>query len=129
MLYNEKKIMFVNFRKSIAKKLFDKKVKSNITFDMSKINSVLILRDDNKIGDMVITTILFREIKKQYPNIKIYVLCGKANKIIIKDNPYVDKIFICDNIFFKNISLYKQIRKEKIDLVIDFLLFKTKPIN
>ena len=119
--------MFVNFRKILAKKLFDKRTKSKNQLDISKIGSILILRDDNKIGDMVITTILFREIKKQYPNIKIHVLCGKTNQIIIKDNPYVDKIFICNDNFFQNIFVYKQIRKEKIDLVIDFLLFRPRP--
>ncbi|MBQ3834525.1 MAG: glycosyltransferase family 9 protein [Elusimicrobia bacterium] len=119
--------MLKNFRKTLAKKFLDKKEKSNISLDMNKINSVLILRDDNKIGDMIISTILFREIKKKYPHIKIFVLCGKANKIILENNPYVDKIFISHNKFRKDIFVYRELRKLKIGLTIDFLFFRPKP--
>ena len=119
--------MLKNFRKSLAKKLFDKKVKSDSSLDMSKTNSVLFLRYDDKIGDMVVSTLLYREIKKQYPNIKIYVLCGKNSKEIIKYNPYIDNIYIYNNKFFKDFFVYKQIRKENIDLVIDFIQFRLRP--
>ncbi len=119
--------MLKNFRKSLAKKLFDKRVKSDSSLDMSKANSVLFLRYDDKIGDMVVSTLLYREIKKQYPNIKIYVLCGKNSKEIIKYNPYIDNIYPYTNNFFKDFFVYKQIRKENIDLVIDFIQFRLRP--
>ena len=121
--------MLKEFRKSLAKFIFDKKEKSKNILDMNKINSVLILRDDNKIGDMIITTILFREIKKAYPHIKIFVLCGNSNKIILEDNPYVDKIFISNNKFLKNLFIYNKLRKNKIDLLIDFWPFGPKPMH
>ena len=121
--------MLKEFRKSLAKFIFDKKEKLKNILDMNKINSVLILRDDNKIGDMIITTILFREIKKQYPHIKIYVLCGDANKIILENNPYVDKIFISHNKFYKDIFVYNKLRKLKIDLLVDFWPFGPKPMH
>ncbi len=119
--------MLKNFRKTLAKKFLDKKEKSNISFDMNKIDSVLVLRDDNKIGDMIISTILFREIKKKYPHIKIFVLCGKSNKIILQNNPYIDKIFVSHNNFWKDIFVYRELRKLKIGLTIDFLFFRPKP--
>lgn len=121
--------MLKEFRKLLAKFVFDKKEKSKNILDMSKINSVLILRDDNKIGDMIITTILFREIKKQYPHIKIFVLCGNSNKIILENNPYIDKIFISHNRFLKDIFVYNKLRKYKIDLLIDFWPFGPKPMH
>ena len=121
--------MLKEFRKSLAKFIFDKKEKSKNILDMNKINSVLILRDDNKIGDMIITTILFREIKKQYPHIKIFVLCGNSNKIILENNPYIDKIFISHNKFLKDIFVYNKLRKYKIDLLIDFWPFGPKPMH
>jgi ADP-heptose:LPS heptosyltransferase len=95
---------------------------------MNKINSILVLRDDNKIGDMIISTILFREIKKQYPHIKIYVLCGNANKIVLENNPYVDEVLISHNKFLKDVAVYKKLRKQKIGLVIDFFLFRPRPL-
>lgn len=120
--------MFKHLRKSLAKIILDKKEKSKDILDMNKINSVLVLRDDNKIGDMIISTVLFREIKKQYPHIKIYVLCGNANKIILENNPYVDEVLISHNKFFKDISVYKKLRKQKIGLIIDFFLFRPRPL-
>jgi len=121
--------MLKEFRKSLAKFIFDKKEKSKNVLDMHKINSILILRDDNKIGDMIITTILFREIKKAYPHIKIFVLCGNSNKIILENNPYIDKIFISDNKFLKDIFVYSKLRKHKIDLLVDFWPFGPKPMH
>ena len=121
--------MLKSFRKSLAKFIFDKKEKSKDILDMNKINSVLILRDDNKIGDMIITTILFREIKKTYPHIKIFVLCGNSNKIILENNPYIDKIFISHNKFSKDVFVYNELRKYKIDLLVDFWPFSPKPMH
>ena len=120
--------MLKNFRKNLAKKILDKKEKSKNSFDINKIKSILILRDDNKIGDMIVSTVLFREIKQKYPNIKIYVLCGNSNEIILKNNPYIEKIFINHNSFWKDIFVYKELQKLKVDLMIDFLLFRPKPL-
>ena len=40
---------------------------------------------------MVVSTPIFRELKISYPNISISVLASKANKDVIKNNPYIDK--------------------------------------
>ena len=61
-------------------------------FDIKKSKSVLILKYD-RIGDMVVSTPIFRELKIAYPNISISVLASKANKDVIKNNPYIDKIY------------------------------------
>ena len=121
--------MLKKFRKSLAKFIFDKKTRSLNVLDMTKIKSILILRDDNKIGDMIITTILFREIKKAYPHIKIFVLCGNSNKIILENNPYIDKILISNNKFSKDVFVYNELRKYKIDLLVDFWPFGPKPMH
>ena len=85
--------------------------------EKNSIKSILFLRYDGKIGDMVVNTIMFREIKKQYPNIKIGVIAKGTAKEIIKNNPYIDKIYDYE----KNIKkLANDISKEKYDLLIDF---------
>ncbi|MCL2485709.1 MAG: glycosyltransferase family 9 protein [Endomicrobia bacterium] len=104
-----------SLRKSLAKFLFDKKQKSNKTFYIKNIKSVLFLRNDNKIGDMVVLTLVFRELKIKYPAIKISVLCCKDNKEIIKNNPNVDEIVETPNICKKN------------DLAVDFFVFRPRP--
>lgn len=116
-----------SFRKSLAKKLFDRNVKSGNVLDIEKAGSILFLRNDDKIGDMVISTILFREIKKAYPEIKVLVLCGKNNKAVIKNNPNVDKIYEVSGNLLKDFSIYRKIRKEKIDIAVDFFQFRPRP--
>ena len=53
--------------------------KKNLTFDLKKSKRVLILKYD-RIGDMVVTTPIFRELKVAYPNISISVLASEENK-------------------------------------------------
>ena len=116
-------------RQNIAKFVFDKKTRQNKSeaFDISGVKSVLFLRNDNKIGDMAVSSCLFREIKLKYPNIKIFVLCGKDNKEIIKHNPYVDEIITLKQSFIANLILFKKLGTQKFSLVADFLPLKPKP--
>lgn len=107
-----------------GKKIWDHKNKKyldlieNGILKMSKINSIIFLRYDGKIGDMVITTFMFREIKKKYPNIKIGVL-GKGGALdIIKYNKDIDKIYKYEKGSEKIIA--SQIAKDKYDVLIDF---------
>jgi heptosyltransferase II len=53
------------------------------------IKRVLIVQPA-KLGDMVCTTPLFREIKNKYSEMKITVACSSVNKEILKGNPNVD---------------------------------------
>lgn len=86
-------------RLSIGRKLWDKKNKKNIDLlkdgklDMNRVKSILFLRYDGKIGDMVINTFVFREIQKRYPDIKIGVVTKGTAMDIIKFNPYVSVIY------------------------------------
>lgn len=112
-------------RDMVAKFLLDKKHKKNKVLNLNELKTVLFLRNDNKIGDMVVSTILFREIKKKYPKIKIIVLSGKDNKEIIKHNLYVDEIVEAKE---KDLSTYFRLRKYKIDLVVDTLSFDPRPL-
>ncbi len=46
-----------------------------------------------KIGDMICTSPIFREIKKARPNARIGVMIDPSTSDLIKYNPYVDEIF------------------------------------
>ena len=78
------------FIKAYLLRLFTKKNQS--TFRVTDSKKVLILKYD-RIGDMIVTTPIFRELKKSYPDISISVLASNLNKDIIKYNPYVEKIY------------------------------------
>ena len=112
-------------RLKIGKYIWDRKektkiVKGNNFIKDNNIKSILFLRYDGKIGDMVVNSLMFREIKKVYPNIKIGVVARGAAIDIIKDNPNIDKIYEYhkDRKKIKNLAL--KIKEEKYDLLIDF---------
>ena len=112
-------------RLKIGKYIWDKKEKAKIIegdnfLKDNNIKSILFLRYDGKIGDMVVNSLMFREIKKVYPYIKIGVVARGTAIDIIKDNPNVDKIYeyYKDRKKIKDLAL--KIKEEKYDLLIDF---------
>ena len=112
-------------RLKIGKYIWDRKEKAKIVegdnfLKDNSIKSILFLRYDGKIGDMIVNSLMFREIKKVYPYIKIGVIARGAAIDIIKDNPNVDKIYeyYKDRKKIKDLAL--KIKEEKYDLLIDF---------
>ena len=112
-------------RLKIGKYIWDKKEKAKIIegdnfLKDNSIKSILFLRYDGKIGDMIVNSLMFREIKKVYPYIKIGVVARGAAIDIIRDNTNVDKIYeyYKDRKKIKDSAL--KIKEEKYDLLIDF---------
>ena len=79
--------------------------KKSINFDIQKAINILFLRYD-RIGDMVITTPVFRELKLLLPEIKISVLASKVNQPILSNNPYIDNIYVNHKNSFLNDILF-----------------------
>jgi heptosyltransferase-2 len=78
---------------------------------MSKQKRILIVRPD-RIGDVVLSTSLPREIKKVYPDSFVALLLRKYTKDIYLNNPNVDKIILIDDddspkSFFEKVSEIK----------------------
>jgi heptosyltransferase-2 len=72
------------------------------------------------LGDVILITPLFREIKKIYPDAIIDALVRKGNEDLLRDNPHLKKILIWDKkqkyrSLFSNLF---QIRNEKYDHVV-----------
>ena len=94
--------------------------KKSINFDIRKAKNILFLRYD-RIGDMVITTPVFRELKLAYPEINITVLASKANQYVLINNPYVDRVFTNHkNNLLKDLPTLLALRKEKFDVCVEF---------
>jgi ADP-heptose:LPS heptosyltransferase len=89
-------------------------------FDIKNTQSVLFLRYD-RIGDMVITTPVFRELKLAYPHISITILASKANQGVLTNNPHVDNIITNhkNNLLSDFPSLLK-LRKKNFDVCVEF---------
>jgi ADP-heptose:LPS heptosyltransferase len=122
------------FIKSFLLKLFTKKSQSSFKVTSSK--KVLILKYD-RIGDMIVTTPILRELKKAYPDISISVLASNENKDVIKYNPYVESIYTnYKNNLLMDLSKLLLLRWKKFDVcieldhsVIPHAIFRLKIIN
>lgn len=55
-----------------------------------------------KLGDMILTTPLFREIKRLFPDSALSVLASDLNKAIAQNDPHIDKVYV----YKKNIQNY-----------------------
>ena len=94
--------------------------KSVNNFDLKHVKKILFLRYD-RIGDMIITTPVFRELKLFFPDIQLAVLASKINQQVLINNPHVDDIYINHkNNFFGNLFILYKLRKKKFDVCIEF---------
>ena len=93
--------------------------KKSIDFELIDVKSVLFLRYD-RIGDMIITTPIFREFKKSFPDSKVIVLASKINRDVLQNNPYIDEIVINNkNNFFGDCIALLKLRSLKLDVCIE----------
>lgn len=128
MLHRKVNRFLKELRVNIGKFIFDRK-ENKKEFKLSEIKKIIFLMYRDKIGDSIVNTIMYKELKKVYPEIEITVLTGKAGASILKNNFDIDKIVIWENKKnIKNINLLKELRKKNYDLLInldDFNFFKS----
>lgn len=94
---------------------------------MTKQKRILIVRPD-RIGDVVLSTPIPREIKKTYPDSFVAVLLHKYTQDIYFNNPYVDKIILINDDPQKSFwQKVKEIRKYKFTH--SLLLLPTERLN
>lgn len=79
---------------------------------------ILVIRFSS-LGDVVLTTALFPNLKKKYSSAEITLLTRKENNAIFNRNPHVDKIINSDNDHVSFSELTKKIRQTKYDILID----------
>jgi ADP-heptose:LPS heptosyltransferase len=61
-----------------------------------------------KLGDMVVTTSMFRAVKKSYPGCKVTVVGNAVNKKVLEGNPDVDEYIVWEDNMGKMIRRFKQ---------------------
>lgn len=87
------------------------------TLKEEEIKKILFLRHD-RIGDMVLSTPVFKALKKIFPNAKLTVLASEKNYEILQNNPNVDEILIYKGALW----FIKEMRKRDFDMAIDLFL-------
>jgi ADP-heptose:LPS heptosyltransferase len=88
------------------------------------LNSILIIRND-AIGDMVLTTPFWRNLKKQFPHLTIGVVGSFRNLPIIAHDSDVDYRFECNGMTLREAwKAARAIRKHSWDLVLPMVYNK-----
>ncbi len=88
------------------------------------IKKILIIRND-KIGDLVTSTPVFRELREYFPKTEIIFVSSKSARQIVEKNKNINRILIADYppTNYRNLLSYlkivKILKKEKIDIGID----------
>lgn len=108
------KLFLRNIRLKLGKWLLDTKKAP------MESHKVIFLRQDGKIGDYIVSSFVFRELKKSYPQMEIGVVYDKRQAYLLRQNPYIDSHYVVRN---KNVIDYikcgLKLRKQKYDTVID----------
>ena len=79
------------------------------------LRKILIIRFSS-IGDIVLTTPVVRAVKQQVPNVELHFLVKKSNEILLKSNPYVDKIHTYKGDID---ALVSELKAECFDYIVD----------
>jgi ADP-heptose:LPS heptosyltransferase len=108
--------LIINLKAYFLRKLT---YKNSVNFDIKDASSVLFMRYD-RIGDMIISTPVFRELKLAYPKITISVLASKTNSAVLINNPYVDNVIVNRKYFLANLKSLILLRKINFDVCIEF---------
>ena len=115
----------VDKKNQILSHVFNKN-KKNINLMSTKINRILFLRTDGKIGDYIISSFIFREIKKHYPNIKIDIVADKSLENLLELNKNIDNYY---TIHRKKISEWRNVVKRLQKNNYDVLLGSTEGLK
>ena len=75
------------------------------------------------IGDVLITSVIFEELKQKFPAAELHFIVNKNTIPVLENNPFIDKVIILDPNIEKGFSGFvkqmKRIRNEKYDIIID----------
>ena len=87
-------------------------------------NLKILVIQTTKIGDIICTTPVFREIKKKYPKSHLAVLIISRVKEILELNHYIDEFIILDAVrrknFFGGLALAKEIKRKNFNWSVNF---------
>jgi ADP-heptose:LPS heptosyltransferase len=92
--------------------------------DLGRVERVLVFRFD-RIGDMIVTTPVFRALKRRNPKLHIGVIASPVNEELVVNNPYVDEVYVLSKNWRGLISQILQIRRQNYDVLLNFIFNRT----
>ena len=92
--------------------------------DLHSITKLLFLRYD-RIGDMIVTTPIFRSLKLVNPGLHIGVFASEKNADIIRYNPYVDSVYVLHSNWLRLLGEIFKARKERYEVIVNLIFNRT----
>jgi ADP-heptose:LPS heptosyltransferase len=88
-------------------------------FRQGRFDKVLVIRQHNQMGDMILAIPALRALRQAYPAARIGVVSSTLNRGVLVNNPFVDRLFQYDKRrVFSLFRLIRDIRRERYDVVI-----------
>ena len=88
-------------------------------YNPQKVQKILLLRNDNKLGDALVSSVLLRGLKALFPTADIDVVAGKSNATILRNNPAVSTLYFATEGLASLISCGLKLRGKQYDLYLD----------
>ncbi|OGU58246.1 MAG: hypothetical protein A2V66_03375 [Ignavibacteria bacterium RBG_13_36_8] len=88
--------------------------------DKKHVQKILIIKLRG-IGDVILSTIVIRNLLKDFPSSEVHYLTEPPSHIILNEIPQIIKVHIFNRHgIFNRLKLFFNIRQEKYDLILDF---------
>jgi heptosyltransferase-2 len=81
----------------------------------------IIVFDFGGIGDLVLSIPFLRGLKAAFPTSEVSVLCAERAGTIVKEQPYIDRLFLAPITFLSLLKTGLQLRKERFDMAINLM--------
>lgn len=97
-------------------------IEKNLIKQIGDKPKILIVRQHNQLGDMLLSNSLFRAIKEKIPESFIYLLASKENYPAVVSNKFIHKVIILEKNKFWNLfhltKFFLELRRQNFELAI-----------
>ena len=88
----------------------------------ARILRKILLVQLRQLGDIILTTPCIREVKKAWPDAEVSFLSHPMGRLVLEGNPWLDQLYTYPvDDFFGELKLVRHLRKQKFDIVLDFM--------
>ena len=88
-------------------------------FARMRFRKILVSRQHNQMGDMMLAIPALRAIRETYPEAQVGVVTSALNRDVLENNPYVDHVFTYNkHSLVSAIRMMRAVRRERFDLAI-----------
>ena len=123
MLINHPETKIIWYKNALRNFLFRNKINNQIT-DPAQVKSCLIIHDNNKLGDLIVLSSIYRELYSK--GVKITLLTNRKGGEFLSNNKNIFEFCIKESTgFLEMLTLCKHLRDLQFDIVLD--PFETMP--